>query len=101
MTRIAVSIKACGRGIAEMDKETLLGTLSPAYGMLKGTGLFGSTTPIGLMNKRDREEEEERQRMAAAGQPAPTGMKKGGKVKSASSRGDGIAKRGKTRGRMV
>jgi len=29
-----------------------------------------------------------------------TGMKKGGKV-SASSRADGIAKRGKTRGRMV
>ncbi len=29
------------------------------------------------------------------------GMKKGGKVKSASSRGDGIAQRGKTKGRMV
>ena len=29
------------------------------------------------------------------------GMKKGGKVSSASSRGDGIAQRGKTRGRMV
>jgi hypothetical protein len=30
----------------------------------------------------------------------PEGMKKGGKVSSASSRGDGIAKRGKTKGRM-
>ena len=29
-----------------------------------------------------------------------TGMKKGGKVKSASSRADGIAQRGKTRGMM-
>ncbi len=29
------------------------------------------------------------------------GMKKGGKVKSASSRADGIAQRGKTKGRMV
>ena len=29
------------------------------------------------------------------------GMKKGGKVSSASSRGDGIAQRGKTKGRMV
>jgi hypothetical protein len=29
------------------------------------------------------------------------GMKKGGKVSSASSRGDGIAQRGKTRGKMV
>jgi hypothetical protein len=30
-------------------------------------------------------------------QGAPTGMKKGGKVKSASARADGIAIRGKTR----
>lgn len=29
------------------------------------------------------------------------GKKKGGKVSSASSRGDGIAQRGKTKGRMV
>jgi hypothetical protein len=29
------------------------------------------------------------------------GYKKGGKVKSASSRGDGIAQRGKTKGRIV
>jgi hypothetical protein len=28
-------------------------------------------------------------------------MKKGGKVSSASTRGDGIAKRGKTKGRML
>jgi hypothetical protein len=31
----------------------------------------------------------------------PKGFKKGGKVSSASSRGDGIAKRGKTKGRIV
>jgi len=31
----------------------------------------------------------------------PKGMKKGGKVSSASSRGDGIAKRGKTKGRYL
>jgi hypothetical protein len=29
------------------------------------------------------------------------GMKAGGKVKSASSRADGIAQRGKTKGRMI
>lgn len=35
-------------------------------------------------------------------QQQPQGMKKGGAVKSsASKRGDGIAKKGKTRGRMV
>lgn len=32
---------------------------------------------------------------------AEVGMKKGGKVSSASKRADGIAQRGKTRGRMV
>ena len=32
---------------------------------------------------------------------APQGMKKGGKVSSASSRGDGCAMRGKTRGKIV
>jgi hypothetical protein len=31
----------------------------------------------------------------------PMGMKKGGKVSSASSRGDGCAQRGKTKGRIV
>lgn len=33
--------------------------------------------------------------------PRPPGMKKGGKVSSASKRADGICQRGKTRGRMV
>jgi hypothetical protein len=32
---------------------------------------------------------------------APPHLKKGGKVSSASSRGDGIAQRGKTRGKMI
>ena len=35
------------------------------------------------------------------GEKKDLGMKKGGKVSSASSRGDGIAQRGKTKGRMV
>jgi hypothetical protein len=35
------------------------------------------------------------------GSSNPMGMKKGGKVSSASSRGDGCAVRGKTKGRMV
>lgn len=33
--------------------------------------------------------------------PAAAGMKKGGKVSSASKRADGCAMRGKTKGRMV
>ena len=54
------------------------------------------------------EDREEKKRMAAMGMPETTpAMKKGGKVKkyakggSASKRGDGIAKRGKTRGKFV
>lgn len=35
------------------------------------------------------------------GTPAPAQMKKGGKVSSASSRADGIATKGKTKGRFV
>jgi hypothetical protein len=42
-------------------------------------------TPYDRMNRQNRER----------------GLAKGGKVSSASSRGDGIAKRGKTKGRMV
>jgi hypothetical protein len=39
--------------------------------------------------------------LAVAGVPKAFGMKKGGKVSSASSRADGIAQRGKTRGKMI
>lgn len=38
---------------------------------------------------------------ASTGAPETSAFKKGGKVSSASSRGDGIAMRGKTRGTMV
>jgi hypothetical protein len=39
--------------------------------------------------------------IAGEDKKAGEGMKKGGKVSSASSRADGIAVKGKTRGRMV
>jgi hypothetical protein len=48
-------------------------------------------------------EAEKRQGMlsnSVADEPEYFGMKKGGKVSSASSRGDGIAQRGKTRGKV-
>jgi hypothetical protein len=56
--------------------------------------------------KQDKMEAEEMlraQEQAAAEQAAAQGMKKGGKVKmsTASKRADGIAQRGKTKGRMV
>ena len=44
--------------------------------------------------KAERESEAEKKRESR-------GMKKGGKIKSASARADGCAQRGKTRGKMV
>jgi hypothetical protein len=86
---------------------------------LKDLANFGSfgVLPRMAVKEYDRQkgkDEEEKRRMeeqAAAEQVAAQGgMKKGGKVKkmakggsvgSASKRADGIASRGKTRGRMV
>jgi len=42
-----------------------------------------------------------KKRTDVGGETTSDGMKKGGKVSSASKRADGIAQRGKTRGRMV
>ena len=88
---------------------------------LANYGSFGAAIPGTRSFNKDADkykEEEEKRRMeeeaamAAAqmeatqgpikrGLMAGSGMKKGGKVSSASSRADGIAKRGKTKGRMV
>jgi hypothetical protein len=78
---------------------------------------FGPAIPGTRSLKKDGEEEkrrmaEEAAAMAAAQMDATQGpikrgltagsrMKKGGKVSSASARADGIAQRGKTRGKMV
>lgn len=51
--------------------------------------------------KRRLGSEETRKRMADDEVRGADGFAKGGKVASASRRGDGIAKRGKTKGRMV
>ena len=74
-------------------------------------------TPYDRMNRRNREEAAARSSAAPRGQDRilrdvrpgqvnpktmlPTGMKKGGSVGKASSRADGIAQRGKTKGRLV
>lgn len=52
--------------------------------------------------KREKAEEKAYNRAdMMSGEKPPKKMAKGGKVSSASSRADGIAQRGKTRGRMV
>ena len=56
---------------------------------------FGLGILPGLIYRNQYDEDEP----SPAAQPA--GMKKGGKVSSASKRADGIAQRGKTRGKLV
>ena len=75
---------------------------------LANYGSFGAAVPgmsRSLKKEADKyQNEEEKRRMeeqAAAEQAAAQGMKKGGKVSSASKRADGCATKGKTRGRMV
>ena len=75
---------------------------------LANYGSFGAAVP-GMSRSLKKEtdkymDEEEKRRMeeqAAAEQAAAQGMKKGGKVSSASKRADGIATKGKTKGRIV
>jgi len=65
---------------------------------------FSPAIPGTRSLKKDEEEEKRRmEEQAAAEQAAAQGMKKGGKVKmsTASKRADGIATKGKTKGRIV
>ena len=87
--------------------------ISPLAAMISGKGGmgkamrqgFGGIAPMIIARSGYKDEEEERraQEQAAAEQAAAQGMKKGGKVKmsSASKRADGIAMKGKTKGRIV
>ena len=87
--------------------SSLLGSLSPVYGAVTGEGAYGKLADSGLggilpsMLSRQRKKEEEEEKARQGGAPTGTGMKKGGKVSSASKRADGIAQRGKTKGRFV
>ena len=88
-----------GSGIGNAFKG-LTGGSGVSSGSDQGMGLNGSA-----LFKKIQEIEQAKKDMAKvqAGVQAaqPTTMKKGGKVSSASSRADGIAQRGKTRGTMV
>ena len=94
-----------------MGFKSFMGSVSPVYGAITGEGTMGQ-----LLNPAEAAKiaAEEQARNAAAADQANAerqakiaaqyagGMKKGGKVKvsSASKRADGIAQRGKTRGKM-
>jgi hypothetical protein len=89
-----------------MGFKSLMGTLSPVYGATTGEGAMGKMLNPEKAAEIAREEQmrreataeqmnAERQNQIAAQYAG--GMKKGGKVKSASARADGCAIRGKTR----
>lgn len=61
-------------------------------------GFAAGLIPGLLYRKHYKDKQEEKE---AAATPAQPGMKKGGKVSSASKRADGCAQRGKTRGKIV
>ena len=92
------------------SKEALL-ALSPLGGAalpLAGAALSDATKnkifdAVGMQEYMSDDEKEKRKReeeMSMQGMKQP-GMKKGGKVSSASKRADGCAIRGKTRGKIV
>lgn len=85
--------------------------LSPLAAMMTGKGAlgkamrqgFGGMIPQAIARNAFEDEEEAKRREAAQAlmaQAPRTTMKNGGSVSSASSRADGIAQRGKTRGRI-
>jgi hypothetical protein len=69
--------------------------------------LIGAASLYGVSSAKEREERskkfrgERESRAAARENMKKYGMKTGGSVKSASSRADGIAQRGKTKGRVL
>jgi hypothetical protein len=64
-------------------------------------GGFGGMIPQAIAKSAYEEREEEKKKGAGSMAPAGAPMKKGGKVSSASSRADGCATKGKTRGTMI
>jgi hypothetical protein len=93
-------------GLKDIAKSGMLGAgaalIADNPKLLQGMGLAGNLAydKIEDREEKKRREMEEAQAGRAPSVPTP-GMKKGGKVSSASKRADGCAIKGKTRGKMV
>ena len=99
--------------MAKIDK--ILGSISPLYGLASGQGAFAHLRKLSpvmhMIGETDTKAEKRRkaERAAAGGAESPEaggGMRKGGKVKKMAkggkvTRGDGICKKGHTKGKMV
>jgi hypothetical protein len=81
----------------KVDREGGLGPLRSAVKGITGAAAPGIEMIEKIINRPRRSEEE----MSELTREVGRGMKSGGKVSSASKRADGIAQRGKTRGRIV
>lgn len=106
-------VEAMKRGEAEMrdssvpnqkamryvQNDSLSGFMSPKAG--GGRGGQGGPSAKDLRNEERKQNRGIYTAEMGAPPEEPEGMKKGGKVSSASKRADGIAQRGKTRGTMV
>lgn len=89
-----------------MGFKSFLGSVSPLYGAVTGQGMMGQMLNPAEAAKIAREEQARqdaaaeqtnKERQANITAQAASRLKKGGSVKSASSRADGCALRGKTR----
>jgi len=88
----------CEMGLKMHDISPVAAMISGKGGMGKAMRQgFGGIAPMMIARSGYKDEEEERQAQEQERAAAKGGMKKGGKVSSASKRADGIAIRGKTR----
>ena len=88
---------------ARSDKGAMIRAAERAAekGARRSYGEFGEYIANNKMNAaKEKEQEQEGISGGFTFSETPSDFKKGGKVKSASRRGDGIAQRGKTRGKM-
>ena len=81
-----------------MALSDIAGGLLPG---LLGKGGKNAGFALGILPGMIYRDQYEDDKKPAAEEAKMIGKKKGGKVSSASTRGDGIAQRGKTRGKMV
>ncbi len=93
------AIKQAGKFVAKRDPVVLgAAALSPVLASIANEG--GKKASDRIKKERDEEKKLQEQYEEQDKQEG-RGMKKGGKVSSASKRADGCAQRGKTRGKIV
>jgi hypothetical protein len=96
----ALGRSGSNKGPIGAGADHLMGAVSRASKSAKEAADFISSGGERYMSAKDKEEALDRE-LESQNRREARGMKNGGKVKSASRRGDGIAQRGKTKGRYL